>query len=68
MAALRMKGIRRPRGFLSLSDREAMKGSMNPSRSLPHPVMMPITVSPANTAPWVMKTAMPRESMVSEGM
>ena len=68
MAAPRMNGIRRPRGLFSLSDCAAIKGSMKPSRSLPHPVMIPMTVSPANTAPWVIKTAMPRESMVSEGM
>ena len=63
-----MKGMRRPRGLFSESDLEAMKGSMKPSSRRPQAVMMPMTVRPANTTPWVMKTCMPWDRKSALGM
>ena len=63
-----MKGMRRPSPLVHWSDFDAMKGSMKPSSKRPHPVIRPMTVRPAKTAPCVMKICQPWLISVSDGM
>lgn len=54
-AAYRRNGMRRPRRCEHRSDFPAIHGSVKASNMRPEAVMRPMTVSPKNTAPCVMK-------------
>ena len=68
IAAIRIKGMRRPALLLHRSDLEAIQGSVTASKMRPNQVMAPRMVRmPKITRPWGMKIGWPAACVARSG-